>query len=102
MSWLKKHYRLISPHFEWIAWVMGITLMAAMNPEIQQTSFCLFEWIGVSWCPGHGLGHSIAYLFRGEWALAFQAHPLGPPAVPLLLYRAVKSGYIAFNKYQLN
>lgn len=81
-----------------MAWVIGLLLLAFMNPEQDQATLCLFEWIGFTWCPGHGLGHSIAYLFRGEWYESFLAHPLGPVAVPLLIARAGKSGYQAFTR----
>jgi hypothetical protein len=49
----------------------------------------LFDALGVSFCPGCGLGHSIAWLARGDLAASFQAHPLGLPAVGLVGYRIV-------------
>lgn len=43
--------------------------------------------MGISWCPGCGLGHSIAYLFRGDLRNSFHEHWLGVPAVFIILYR---------------
>jgi len=53
-------------------------------------SLCFFSNIGIGFCPGCGLGHSIAYLFRGDFIASFDAHPLGVPVVILLVYRIIK------------
>ena len=71
-------------HFEWMALATGLFLMALMDPSVDASSWCLFERLGVYFCPGEGLGHSIAYLFRGELAEAWKAHPVGPLAVAVM------------------
>ncbi|MEX0608232.1 MAG: DUF2752 domain-containing protein [Balneolaceae bacterium] len=58
-----------------------------MDPATTGTSFCLFDLAGVSFCPGEGLGHSVAYTFRGDLSSAFQAHLAGPVAVFILTFR---------------
>ncbi|MFN1833832.1 DUF2752 domain-containing protein [Balneola sp. MJW-20] len=60
-----------------------------MDPEISGRSLCLFENIGISFCPGHGLGHSISYTLDGNFKEAFQAHFFGPAAVLILSFRIV-------------
>jgi hypothetical protein len=66
----------------------GLLLMALMNPYAAQgASWCLFEWAGITFCPGEGLGHSIAFVFRGDWHSAVQANVLGPFAIVILLGR---------------
>ncbi|HCI72364.1 MAG TPA: DUF2752 domain-containing protein, partial [Balneola sp.] len=50
----------IRPHIEWVAFMIGLILMATMDPMTKGTSFCFFELLGISFCPGEGLGHSIA------------------------------------------
>jgi hypothetical protein len=81
--------RFIKKHLEWTVFGMGIVLLGLMNPENTGISFCFFEWIGVSFCPGEGLGHSIAYTFRGDFSAAMQAHFAGPFAVLILSSRII-------------
>lgn len=79
--------KFIKPHIEWVAFFIGLVLMASMNPYETGETFCLFERIGISFCPGKGLGHSIAFLFRGEFTQALHANMLGPVAVIILSLR---------------
>jgi uncharacterized protein DUF2752 len=60
--------------------------MAVAAPNLPGlVSLCPFDavgdFLGLSFCPGCGLGHSVAYLARGQFAASFGAHPLGLPAV---------------------
>jgi hypothetical protein len=50
-------------------------------------SFCVFKFLGLKFCPGCGLGHSISYLFHGDIPASFSAHPLGIFAVIVLMCR---------------
>ncbi len=43
--------------------------------------------MGISWCPGCGLGHSIAFLLHGNIYNSLHAHWLGIPALLIILYR---------------
>ncbi len=82
--------RLFNRHFEWIALSLGLTAMAVMNPYIGNgTSWCLFESLGITFCPGDGLGHSVAYLFRGDYILAIEANLMGPAAVAVIISRVL-------------
>ncbi|MFT3979395.1 MAG: DUF2752 domain-containing protein [Ferruginibacter sp.] len=75
-------------YFELSVWTTGLLLLAMMNPAgDHHFSLCLFRWMGWSFCPGCGLGHSISWLFRGEIAASVRAHPLGLLAVAVLLHR---------------
>ena len=66
-------------------WVLGIGLLALMNPTgVHYFSLCPLSWVLEEGCPGCGLGHSIAFLFRGEWLASWEAHPLGVPALFIL------------------
>lgn len=86
---MNKPIQFISKHFEWIAFLTGLVLMATMNPYTTGKTFCLIERAGIPFCPGHGLGHSIAFLFRGEFALAFKSNFFGPFAVIILSHRII-------------
>lgn len=77
-------------HFEWVAFTAGLLLMALMNPYgAQGPSWCLFEQAGVPFCPGEGLGHSIAFTVRGDLSRAMEAHIAGPLALLVLGARIV-------------
>jgi uncharacterized membrane protein len=43
--------------------------------------------MGFKWCPGCGIGHSIAWLLHGDIKNSFQAHWLGIPALIMIIYR---------------
>ena len=45
--------------------------------------------MGFKWCPGCGIGHSIAWLLHGNIKNSLHAHWLGIPALVLIVYRIV-------------
>lgn len=61
--------------------MIGLMLMATMNPYVEGVSLCLLEALGFTFCPGEGLGHSIAFLFRGEFSESLEANLMGPVVV---------------------
>lgn len=72
-------------------WLLGLAVVAIANPYGEQHyTLCLFKNLGFNFCPGCGLGRSIGLLARGDFAASFQMHPLGGPAVAVLLCRVVK------------
>lgn len=82
--------RLFNKHFEWVALTLGLILMAAMNPYVDNgSSWCLLETIGFTYCPGDGLGHSIAYIVRGDYLRAVEANMVGPLAVLVISSRVL-------------
>lgn len=81
--------KIIHRHSEWLVFSIGLLLLAIMNPGDAGVSLCLFEWLGIEYCPGEGLGHSISYTFRGDISAAFEAHLAGPAAVLILILRIV-------------
>tara|TARA_R110002124_G_scaffold252177_4_gene417440 strand:- start:2658 stop:2975 length:318 start_codon:yes stop_codon:yes gene_type:complete len=80
----------IKPHIEWMVFLTGLILMATMDPTIQSTSICFFDFIGIGFCPGDGLGHSIAWFFRGEFQNSIEANLFGPVAVIVLSLRILQ------------
>lgn len=89
--------KYVHEHLEWFIFAAGLILLGFMSPENTAHTFCLFEWTGISICPGEGLGHSIAYTFRGEFSQAMNAHFAGPAAVIILTSRI---GHIWYRNYQ--
>ena len=85
----KIKYKFRKAHFEAYFWIIAILFLAFTNPEGESHfTLCLFKNLGLPFCPGCGLGHSIAYLFKGEWIASWQAHPLGSMAIVILIIRA--------------
>lgn len=72
------------------AWIVGLFLLALMNPGNEHGSLCPLAATGITWCPGCGLGHSIAWLFRGDVVRSVQAHWLGIPALVIIGYRILQ------------
>ena len=81
--------KVINRHLEWVVLLTGLVLMAILNPYTLETSWCLIDLIGFTYCPGTGLGHSIAYLFRGEIINSLEANLMGPVAVVVLSLRII-------------
>lgn len=79
---------LFDKHFEWLALALALLLMAGMNPYTTNgASWCLLELAQFPYCPGEGLGHSIAYTVRGDLDKAFGANIMGPPAILIITAR---------------
>lgn len=69
-------------------WVLGLGLVALADPTAPPAlDLCVFKMVGLPGCPGCGLGHAVAFLARGEWHLAVEAHPAAPVVVGVLLHR---------------
>ncbi|MEX0722790.1 MAG: DUF2752 domain-containing protein [Gracilimonas sp.] len=79
----------MNKHLEWVVFTAGLLLLGFMNPENAGTSFCLFDLAGLNFCPGEGLGHSIAYTFRGDFNSALDAHFAGPLSIVVLSLRII-------------
>lgn len=74
-------------HFEWIALLSGLLLMIFLDPYSQDPSICPIDRIGFDFCPGCGLGKSIAFAARGNIEASIQSHPLGLMAVIVIIVR---------------
>ena len=70
----------------WI-WTTALVFLALNTPSGNHYSFCLFHNIGIPFCPGCGIGRSITLFFHGDFHGSFMCHPLGIPAVILLISR---------------
>jgi hypothetical protein len=80
--------RFFSKYFELIFWIAALVSLAFTNPAgPAHFSLCPLKAMGVTWCPGCGLGHAISWLFRGNIRNSFHAHWLGIPALCIILYR---------------
>lgn len=83
---LKKNFFL---HFEWIVLSTGLLLMALLDPFSSSASYCILDRLGFSFCPGCGLGKSIAHTFRGDFLASLEAHPAGIFAIFIISGRII-------------
>lgn len=82
------HFR---KYFELTAWIVALVSLAFMTPTTDvHYSLCVFKFIGITYCPGCGLGHAISYFFHGNVKESFNAHPLGIFAIIVILARIYK------------
>jgi len=73
---LKGYYLLIG--FEAFVWFSGLFYLAFFtDPYQSHFTICPLSNMGIDFCPGCGLGHSITLIFRGDFIGSFHAHPLG-------------------------
>ncbi|HET8866360.1 MAG TPA: DUF2752 domain-containing protein [Gracilimonas sp.] len=94
--------KFIHKHLEWVVFSTGLILLGLMSPEYTGTSLCLFDLAGIDFCPGEGLGHSIAYTFRGDLSSAMNAHFAGPLAVLILSGRVFYLWHRIYNQSKTN
>ena len=87
---------LIKANLELFIWIAAILWLAFLNPDSNPVSLCPFKFLGFHYCPGCGLGRSIALLFRGRFAESFNMHPLGSFALATIAFRIFQLGKAAF------
>lgn len=73
--------------FEALAWLSALLYLVCIDPLQSGFSICPLHLLGFSWCPGCGLGHSIAWLMEGELQKSIDTHWLGIPALLAILHR---------------
>jgi hypothetical protein len=71
---------------EVVIWITGLILLPFAY-HTDGISICPFHNLGLTFCPGCGLGKSIVYIFHLDFYNSFDAHPLGIPALLIILHR---------------
>ena len=64
-------------------------LVFIYHPGESHFTICPLANLGIEFCPGCGLGASISYLFRGDFILSIQSHPLGIFALIIITLRII-------------
>ena len=73
---------------EMLMWIGALGFLLLIDPYNQDHhSLCLFNNLGIEFCPGCGLGRSISLIFHGDLSGSLQMHPLGIPALVVILWR---------------
>jgi hypothetical protein len=83
-------------------WIAALLFLAVSDPADHHYTLCPFSNLGFEFCPGCGIGHSIGYLFRGDFIRSFETHPLGIFAIILISYRTFQILGFKFHLPQLN
>jgi len=75
-------------YFELLFWVAALVSLAINDPSGNaHFTLCPLKALGITWCPGCGLGHAISWLFHGNIRNSLHAHWLGIPALAVIFYR---------------
>jgi hypothetical protein len=76
---------------ELIFWMSALLLLGSAgltsDPTASHLTLCPLANLGFDWCPGCGIGRSIAYLLQGELMKSLQNHWFGLPALLIICYR---------------
>jgi uncharacterized membrane protein len=87
---------------ELIFWIAALVLLAAAEPvppqDVNHFTFCPLASMGLSWCPGCGLGRSITQLFHGHVQESMHYHWLGIPAVLIIGWRVIVLGNVQLKR----
>jgi hypothetical protein len=84
--------RLIEP----AAWILALVAIWFWIPhDGGGVTLCLFHHAGLTWCPGCGIGTSMALLMHGDVAASLKAHWFGIPALLVISLRAVHTSVSA-------
>ncbi|MBL7859060.1 MAG: DUF2752 domain-containing protein [Cyclobacteriaceae bacterium] len=83
--------RLKQIPWEAVVWSFALLYLALYQPgNDPHFTVCPLHHLGLEFCPGCGLGRSIAFLFHGHLWQSLAAHPLGIFAVIILPYRIIQ------------
>ncbi|WP_299352472.1 DUF2752 domain-containing protein [Mucilaginibacter sp.] len=89
--------KFLKTNFELIFWVAAIIALAVANSAIEsQYTLCPLKLMGITWCPGCGIGHAISWLLHGDIVRSWHAHWLGVPALLIIGYRIFVLGRCLF------
>ncbi|MEG8946246.1 DUF2752 domain-containing protein [Rosettibacter firmus] len=97
-------FNFIIKKIEWeaIAWIMGFIFLMLINPYAEQTfTLCPLNNMGITYCPGCGLGRSISFIFHFDFSNSFKSHPLGLIALIIILHRIIMLVMKTYNNFKL-
>ncbi|RZK71849.1 MAG: DUF2752 domain-containing protein [Pedobacter sp.] len=83
--------RLSHTPVELLFWVAALLMLAIAEPELPSQAhhftICPLANLGISWCPGCGIGRSITQLLHGNLEESFAHHWFGVPALIIISTR---------------
>lgn len=81
------HLLYIKKNLELLFWLFALIALFILNPEDVSFTFCPLHHLGISFCPGCGIGHSIHYALLFDFKKSLGSHPLGILAVIIIIIR---------------
>lgn len=88
--------------FELFFWMTALLLLgtSGIHKHANEPHFtlCPLANMGFDWCPGCGIGRSIAHLLQGDFKGSLNAHWFGIPALLIIVYRILILIKINFKK----
>jgi hypothetical protein len=88
-----KLIKFIKGNFELLFWIAALIALAIADPSLEpQYSLCPLKLMGIKWCPGCGIGHSISWLLHGNLTNSWRSHWFGVPALFIIGYRIIILG----------
>jgi hypothetical protein len=72
----------------WIGALIGILLIDPYGP--QHFSLCPLDNLGITWCPGCGLGRAMSLMTKGELQASWSMHPLAMFGFAVIIYRIIQ------------
>jgi len=79
--------------FELFFWIAALLLLGTADAHTQSHgqhfTLCPLANMGFDWCPGCGIGRSIAHLLQGDLKASLDEHWFGIPALLIILNRIV-------------
>lgn len=84
--------------FELLVWVSGLLFLATTSSGEGHSSLCPLHNLGITWCPGCGLGRSIRHILQGQFSASLDDHWFGFPSLAILFWRIV----VLFRKFMVN
>ena len=93
---------IFKKNIELLCWISALVALLFLNPETAHFSLCPFQNLGINFCPGCGIGHSIHYALTFDLKASFSEHPLGIPAVIILFKRVYQLIKIRNHEQKIN
>jgi len=82
---------------ELIFWTASLLYLFFL-PFAEGPSLCFFSLIGITFCPGCGIGHAIHDAFHFRFSESFRHHYFGIPALLVIIYRIKELSFKAKTK----
>lgn len=78
---------LLRRNAEVVIWITALIALYFMPETTGHFTFCPLGAMGMTWCPGCGVGHAIHHVLHLEFIEAMEHHYLGLFAVLVIVYR---------------
>jgi hypothetical protein len=81
--------QLLTQNTELILWLMALVFVWIM-PTTPLQSFCVFKQLGITFCPGCGIGKAMHEAMHAQWLTSWHYHKFGLPALAIITWRILQ------------